>query len=41
MTLTRLASRLTIASTAIALLAQTGCKKAVVAPVIVAGFTIV
>jgi adhesin/invasin len=41
MTLSRLASRFAFAATALAMLAQSGCKKAVVAPVTISGFTIV
>jgi hypothetical protein len=41
MTLNRLVSRVAFAATALALLAQAGCKKAVVAPVTIAGVTIV
>jgi hypothetical protein len=41
MPLTRALSRLAFASTALAMLAQSGCKKAVVAPIVVSGFTIV
>lgn len=41
MTLTRTFSRIAVVGTAVALLAQSGCKKVPVAPVVVSGFTIV
>jgi adhesin/invasin len=41
MKLSRLASRFAFAATALAMLAQSGCKKAVVAPIVVSGFTMV